>query len=71
MIFAQFWTLDLKGELVHATGDRAILILDGRFADVTHQAWASACCARLGFTAWSLHRGRIGASTQTHPTTKI
>lgn len=71
MIFAQFWTLDLKGELVHATGDRAVAVLDGRFADVTHQAWTSVECSRRGFTAWSIHRGRIGASTQTHPTTRI
>jgi hypothetical protein len=58
--------------LVPACGDRSVVILDGCFAKVTHEAWAIELCRRRGYAAWSLHRGSSFLdSHQTHPTTRL
>lgn len=57
MTFAEFYTRDLRGEIVPACGDRAVIILDGRERLATHCAHASTECKRRGYIAWRICRG--------------
>lgn len=58
MIFAEFYRTDLAGRLSLATGDRSILILDGRNAEFIWHTIATAECEARGYEAYQLRKGR-------------
>lgn len=58
MIFAEFYAYDLAGKLDHATGDRSLVILDGRSTAPTWHAIASHECSARGYAAYVLRKGR-------------
>jgi len=57
MIYVQFYRPDLSGQLAEGTGDRAVVILDGRESRANHRRIAQAECVKRGYTAWRLFRG--------------
>jgi len=60
MIYAQFFqpsAID-RTKLIEATGDRSVIILDGRVCRTTHRKWAREECASRGYKAWQLMKGQ-------------
>ena len=57
VIYAQFFMKGLDGKTIEATGDRSVIILDGRVNRTTHQQWAQEECASRGYMAWQLMKG--------------
>jgi hypothetical protein len=67
--YAQFFHLDLAGNLAEACGDRAIIRLDGRQGQHTHEFLAEKECKKRGFIAWQLISG--SSLLQAKPYTKV
>mgnify|MGYP003442407164 CR=1 FL=1 len=58
MLYAQFLTKSAISEsLVEACGDRAVIILDGRYSTATNGEIAAKECAKRGYLAWSIYQG--------------
>lgn len=57
--FAEFHDHDLLGRLVPATGDRSVVILDGRVSFDTMRAIAADECKRRGYVAWRVMHGQF------------
>lgn len=59
MIFAQFFHMSVYGihELIEATGDRSIVIIDGRLNTRAIGDIAAAECKKRGYTAWQIFKG--------------
>lgn len=58
MIFAQFFQRSaLSKDLIEATGDRSVIILDGREKTDTHNRIAATECLKRGYLAYQLCRG--------------
>jgi len=61
MIFAQFyqkaiWPIGTE-EIIEASGDRSVIILDGRERNQTHHAIAAHECKKRGYAGYKLFRG--------------
>jgi hypothetical protein len=67
--YAQFFHLDLAGNLAEACGDRSIIRLDGRQSQHTHECLAEQECKQRGFIAWQLISG--SSLLQAKPYTKV
>lgn len=57
MIYAQFYMRSTTGKLIEACGDRSVVILDGRCAELRLRAWADDDCRKRGYAAWQLKSG--------------
>lgn len=60
MYFVQFYQKPVPGygdKPIEATGDRGVVILDGREARATHHAIARVECAKRGYEGYTLHKG--------------
>ena len=61
MYFAQFYQKAVwpagSNELIEATGDRAVIILDGRMGWSIREVITREECAKRGYVAYSLHVG--------------
>ena len=59
MHYAQFFQQSAlnKGELIEATGDRSVIILDGRESSTTHHMLAKKAAEARGYQAYQLMRG--------------
>ena len=61
MHFAQFYQKAVwptgSNEIIEATGDRAVIILDGRMGWPIREAIAREECAKRGYVAYSMHIG--------------
>lgn len=59
MIYAQFFQQSAlnKGELIEASGDRSVIILDGRNDVLTHAAIANRTAKERGYQAYQIMRG--------------
>ena len=61
MVYAQFYQRAVwpvgTAELIEATGDRSVIIIDGRLKRRTMERIALAECAKRGYLAWQLFRG--------------
>ena len=57
MIYAQFYTYNLAGELDEAMGDRSVVIIDARLSKSTIGSIAEVECLKRGYIAWRVFRG--------------
>jgi hypothetical protein len=56
--YAQFFQHALmSGELIEACGDRSVIRLDGRIAQIRQELIAESECLKRGFVAWQLIKG--------------
>lgn len=70
MFYAQFFqasALD-STKLIEATGDRSVVIMDGR-SKARHRVWAKEECLKRGYLAWQLMRGE--SFTRSSPTSQV
>jgi len=58
MVFAEFYRTNLAGKLEPATGDRSIVILDGRNSEAAWHSIAARECVRRDFEAYQIRKGR-------------
>ena len=59
MIYVQFFQRPVWGdaEMIEATGDRSVVIIDGRLKKETIERIAAAECAKRGYIAWQIFKG--------------
>lgn len=58
MIFVQFFQKSaISNNVIEATGDRSVVLLDGRNTDFTHRSIAAGECRKRGYVAWQLFKG--------------
>lgn len=58
MIFAQFYQKScISDEIIEATGDRSVVIIDGRLSNETIGKIAEKECIKRGYLAWSIFKG--------------
>lgn len=57
MYFIEFHALDLSGSIQPATGDRSVIILDGRESASTHHDIARVEGAKRGYHAYRICKG--------------
>lgn len=82
MIYAQFFSLstgyvegtipprfDGPKKLIEATGDRAVIVIDGRLLRSVQVEIARKECAKRGYLAWQLHSGE--AFTRSVPISEV
>lgn len=70
MIYAQFYQKSaISEDILEASGDRSVIILDGRNTNFTHRSIAEGECKKRGYLAWRLYRGE--AFSRSTPTTDI
>lgn len=70
MYFVEFHSPDLSGALQPATGDRSVIVLDGRESASTHHNIARTEGAKRGYSAYRICKGdsfsRITRATNLH-----
>jgi hypothetical protein len=58
MMFANFYQYGIvTGELIEATGDRSVVVIDGRLSNENVRNIAESECAKRGYVAWAVFRG--------------
>lgn len=58
MLFAQFLHKSAIGpELIEASGDRSVVILDGRYSNASNNDIARQECIKRGYLAYSIYKG--------------
>lgn len=58
MVYAQFLQRGvMTGAIIEATGDRGVIILDGRESKNSHHAIAETECNKRGYIGWQLFKG--------------
>lgn len=58
MIYVQFYQKSaISDELIEGSGDRSVVILDGRNTRFTHNSIGEAECKKRGYLAWRLYSG--------------
>jgi len=58
MLYAQFLTKSaISDVLIEACGDRAVIILDGRYSTATNGEISAKECAKRGYLAWAIYQG--------------
>ena len=69
MLYAQFYNLSTgyvegtippqfgEPQLIEASGDRAVIILDARYNKATNEEISAKECAKRGYKAWRIFRG--------------
>lgn len=67
--YAQFFHLGTTGTLIEACGDRAVIRLDGRQSQQTHETIAEQVCRKRGYLAWQLIKGP--SLLRTRPVTRV
>lgn len=67
--YAQFFELDLAGNLSECCGDRAVIRLDGRMCQENMEKLAEKECKQRNFIAWQLIRGE--SLLRAKPFTKV
>lgn len=73
MVYAQFYQRAVwpvgTDRIIEGTGDRSVVILDGRNTRETWERIAKQECAKRGYVAWSLHKGE--AFSRSKPLTLV
>lgn len=73
MIYAQFYQRAVWPEgtntIIEGTGDRSVVIIDGRLNPQTMGRIAAAECAKRGYVAWQIFRG--DSFTRAQPVSQI
>ena len=58
MLFAQFYQKSaISDKIIEATGDRSVIILDGRYSSATNGKIAEIECSKRGYLAWAIYKG--------------
>lgn len=57
MVYAQFYDYNLANKLDEASGDRSVVIIDGRLSPANIGSIAAAECSKRKYAAWRIFRG--------------
>lgn len=73
MVYAQFYQRAVwpegTTEIIEGTGDRSVVVIDGRLNPQTIGRIAAAECLKRGYVAWQVFRG--DSFMQAHPLSQI
>lgn len=70
MIYVQFYQKSaISDELIEASGDRSVIILDGRESRFAQTSIARQACQERGYLAWRLFKGET--FTRSAPTDEL
>lgn len=58
MKFIQFYHYNLAGIVDEATGDRSVIVVDGRLSNANVRIIADTECRKRGYVAWAIFVGK-------------
>lgn len=71
MLYAQFYQVSAldQNKLIEASGDRSVIILDGRYRSETNGKIAADECKKRGYVAWRIFSGE--SFTRSRPVSQL